>query len=422
MSLKIQNSKFKIYKYIKHPLFSGSAVMIVGSNSANFIAYIYHLIIGRLLGPSSYGELASILSLMALLFTSFNFFTLVIVKFVSSAEDKDLPSIYKWFNQKLLLIGGVIAFVILVLTPALSGFLRVNIKIVVLLVPIFVVGVVGLLYRAFLQGLLKFKELVISTNAEILARLIFGVVLILVGFSVFGAVVGLLIGATAAVVILWVFLKGVRTLTVKEGFKGGAHVFRYSIPILLSSVATTSFFTSDVVLAKHFLSAHGAGIYASLSTLGKIVFYGTAPISAVMFPMVSKRHAKGQAYHKIFWLSFFLTLLISLVVVFIYWMLPTLSINILYGSQFLEGSIYLVWFGVFMTIYTLSSLLINYYLSREKVKIVIPLIFFALFQIVGIILFHKDILNIIRVSTTAVTLLLISLFIYFVYERRVKEI
>lgn len=421
---RTKNSKLFVFSsnLIKHPLFSGSAIMIIGSNSANFIAYIYHLIIGRMLGPASYGELASILSLMGLIFTSFNFFGLVIVKFVSAAEKKDLPSIFSWFTKKIVLFGGIVTFIILVATPLISRFLSVKISIVALLIPIFIVGVAGFLYRSFLQGVLRFKEVVISSNAEILGRLILGVVFIYLGFGVFGAVTGLFLASIISLLILRYYLKDIGVVDGISKFSEGNRVFKYSLPIFISSIATTSFFTSDVILVKHFFSAHDAGIYASLSTLGKIVFYGTAPISAVMFPMISKRHAKGQEFKRIFFLSLILTSVISLGIILIYWLLPTISVNILYGSKFLEGSRYLVWFGIFMAIYSLCSVFISFYLSQEKTKIVTPLVLFALIQIVGIWLVHDNIFNVIKVSIFAASLLLVFLLIYFAYDTQRKKI
>jgi O-antigen/teichoic acid export membrane protein len=375
-----------------------------------------------MLGPASYGELASILSLMGLIFTSFNFFGLVIVKFVSAADQKDLPSIFSWFTKKMLLFGSLVTFIILIATPLLSKFLSVKISIVALLVPIFVVGVAGFLYRSFLQGLLRFKEVVISTNADIISRLILGAIFICLGFGVFGTVMGLFLAALVGVLILRYFLKDIR---VKDGiskFSEGNKVFKYSLPIFISSVATTSFLTSDVILVKHFFSAHDAGIYASLSTLGKIIFYGTAPISAVMFPMISKRHAKGQEFKKIFFLSLILTSIISLGIIFIYWLLPTISVNILYGSKYLEGSRYLVWFGIFMTIYSLCSLFISYYLSQEKMRITIPLAVIAIIQILGIWFIHESIFSVIKVSIFTASLLLVFLLIYFAYDTQRKRV
>jgi O-antigen/teichoic acid export membrane protein len=421
---KTKDSKLFLFSknLVKHPLFSGSALMIIGSNSANFIAYIYHLIIGRMLGPASYGELASILSLIALISTSFSFFGLVIVKFVSAAENKDLPSILGWFTKKMVIFGGVVTFIILIITPFLSRFISVKIGIVVLLVPIFMVGIASFLYRSFLQGILRFKQVVISSNAEILGRLILGVAFIYLGFGVFGTILGLFLAAFVSFLILRYFLRDIKVVDSISRFSEGSKVLKYSVPIFISSVATTSFFTSDVILVKHFFSAHDAGIYASLSTLGKIVFYGTAPIAAVMFPMISKRHAKGQEFKKIFFISLILTSAISLGIILIYWLLPIISVNILYGSKFLEGSRYLVWFGIFMGIYSLCSLFINFYLSRERTKIVIPLVIFAAIQVIGIWIIHENILNVIRVSIFTASLLLVFLLIYFTYDTQRKKV
>ena len=82
----------KVKGIMAHPLFSGSAIMVFGSNFANFFAYLYHVVIGRLLGPSLYGELAATLSLIGMISASFSFFSLVIVKFVSSAGNWALQS------------------------------------------------------------------------------------------------------------------------------------------------------------------------------------------------------------------------------------------------------------------------------------------------------------------------------------------
>ncbi|HET7098865.1 MAG TPA: oligosaccharide flippase family protein [Patescibacteria group bacterium] len=195
----------------------------------------------------------------------------------------------------------------------------------------------------------------------------------------------------------------------------------YSLPAFLFSLTSTSFLTTDTLLAKHFIGAHDAGIYASLSNLGKIILYGTIPIGAVMFPMVSKRFSKGQGYMRVFLLSLMLTFLASVVVLAVYKFLPDVAINILYGTSFLEGDKYLIWFGLFASIYSLTSLICSFYMSIGKVRIVILPIIFAILQIIGIIFVHDSIIDIIKVSVVSATLLLVSLLIYLVYETRAKN-
>ena len=403
---------------VAHPLFSGSAIMIFGSNLANFIAYLYHLVIGRLLGPSAYGELSALLSILGLIFASLSFLGLVIVKFVSSAEKNELASIYTWFTKKSVVAGLSIAGFVLLLTPFLSNFLHIKATTFLLIAPILSFSVTSFVYRSFLQGLLRFKEVVVTTNLDIIGRLALGFVFISLGLSSFGAVLGLVFSTMIAFLLLRHYLRDYRLVKVKGDFGQSRKVVRYATPIFFATIATNSMFSTDVILVKHFFSPHDAGIYASVSTLGKIIFFGAGPVGAVMFPMISKRHAKGQGYKKIFFLSLLLTTAIAFGVLFIYWLFPELSIKILYGQEFLEGAPFLLWFGVFITIFTLASLILNYFLSRDKTIVTVAAVVAALAQILGIWIWHSSILEVIKVSIASSMIFLSSLLIYMGYEAK----
>lgn len=66
--------KTKTNKIIKNPLFAGSAIMVVGSNLINVIAYLYHLVMVRLLSLSEYGDLVSTVALIGLIGSLYGFF------------------------------------------------------------------------------------------------------------------------------------------------------------------------------------------------------------------------------------------------------------------------------------------------------------------------------------------------------------
>lgn len=411
----------KINRLIKHPLFGGSATMLIGSNVANATAYLYHLVVGRLLGPSSYGELSAVLSVLGLLFTSFNFLGLVIVKFVSSAKESEIYFIFNWFTKKTYIVGLTLGIILLLINPFLSSFLHLDIKITLLIIPIVIFAFLAFVYRSFAQGLLKFWVVVISTNIDMLIRILLGVLLIYIGFSVFGAVFALVV----SMFVSYLYLKKYVLKYIKKGGSGdirfASKVFKYSIPILFATLTTNSLFTSDVILVKHFFSSHDAGIYASLSTLGRIIFYGTGPIAAVMFPMIAKRYSNKQKSEKIFYLSLLLTFALSAVVLMVYYLFPELSIKILFGSKYLDGSPYLFLFGIFMTLFALSSLIFNYFLSVEQTKVVYISIIISLFQILGIVIWHKNIFEVISVSIYSTLLFLIALCSFYLYYRKLDE-
>lgn len=426
---RIFNYQFSLFNYkisgkklTTHPLLSGSILMIIGSNSANFVAYIYHLIIGRLLGPAPYGNLAAVLSVLGMFSTAFVFMSLVIVKFVSAAKKKELPDLLSWFNRKTISIGAAITLLLLLATPFLSSFLHIESKIMIFNGPILFFFFLSLTYRSFLQGILRFKEVVLATNGEFITRFLFSLIFVLIGLSVFGATLGIFLSSVVGYILSRLFLKEFRATGGEEGFKGGKEVISYAAPLFLISLAQNSIFSTDVILVKHFFDSHDAGIYASLSTLGKIIFYGSGPIGSVMFPLVSQRHSMGKDYLRIFFISFLITSAIAGAILLIYFLLPELAIGLLYGEKFLSAAPYLVWFGVFMTIFTLSSLIVSFYLSRGQTNIIILVVLAALGQAFGIWLFHDSILTVIKVSITSVSFLLVGLLIYFGYELKTGKV
>jgi O-antigen/teichoic acid export membrane protein len=407
--------KFK--SVIFHPFFASSAIMVIGSNFANVLAFIYHLVIGRLLGPIHYGELAAVISLATMFSAVFTFLNTVIIKFTSSAKNKhEEDYIFSWFTQKSFVLALILFVLTLILSPVFASFLHIDIKIIFILPLFLFFSILSMVYKAFLQGILKFYETILSLNLEFLLRLILGIIFVYLGLSVFGAVAGIVIAGICGFLIAFYFLRKYKIFTKNKGINITKEIFSYTLPAFIFSLTSTSFLTTDVLLAKHFLISHDAGIYASLSNLGKIILFGTAPIGAVMFPMISKRFSLSQKYLNIFFLSLILTFLASFIVLVFYQVFPTIAIKTLYGKGFLDGSTYLVWFGLFAACYSLTNLICSFYLSINKIKVIVLPVVFSILQIIGIVFIHDSLLSIIIVSLVSATLLLVSLVIYFVYE------
>lgn len=407
-----------INKIITNPFLSGSAIMIVGSNSASAINYLYHLIVGRLLGPSLYGEFASLISVIGLLGMIPAAVGLVIVKQISSAKNQvEISNLISWFKTKVFVVSLLFSLLILISSPFITSFLHIDKISYLLLISIsFLFSLQAGFNRFILQGLLRFKEFVITILIENTSKLLISIIFILVGFAVSGALTGIVIASC-----LGFFLTNYYLRTKHKNASGISPklkpMFLLTIPILIQSISTTSIYTMDVVLVKHFFSSHNAGIYASLSTLGKIIFFGAGPINAVMFPLVAKQSSRGENYRQVLLYSFAATVIFAVGVCFFYKLAPELAIYLLFGSLYLESSKLLIWFGIFISLFTLSFLLINFGISLGKnIIVVFPLIFAAL-QIILISLFHETILTVVIVSIAVNALLLLTLLIYLSFEK-----
>ena len=391
--------------------------MLIGSNVSNFGQFVYHFIFGRMLGPVYYGDLVALVSIIGIVGIVQLSIGLTIVKFISSSKnDNEIANLVHWFNTWAVWLGGIGALVILALSPWFTNFLHLHQpKSFYIMVPVFFGMVLVFTQRSILQGLLKFNKYVISLILEVIVKISFGFVFVLFGFLVFGAMLGILASILLSLVFTyWCIIPLLKTK--KEKAPNILPLLKYSLPVFFQGVALTSIYSTDVLLVKHFFTAQEAGIYSSLAVLGRVVFFSSSPIAQVMFPLISKRFSHGESYHKVFYLSVFFVILISIPAILFYLVFPEFIINLLYGSEFIEGSGLLWWFGIFMGLLGISNLFVQFYLSINKTRVVLFFVAAAILQFSLIWFIHTDILKVIQLSIISVGLLVVSLVVYFPYH------
>lgn len=411
--------KAKLLNLLKHELVSGTFYMFLGGMLGAFLVFLLSLFLARKLSYSDYGTYVSLLSLYTLLTIPAGSLTATVVNFATryfaNNEIGKAADLYKKMSLLWLAVGLLITLIISIASPLLLNFLHIRDAVLIVLVGA-TVGITYLLIvnNAFIQSLTKFLYLSFATLAGSIARLALAGLLVVAGFGTFGALLGLLsfplmILLLGFIPLLFLFKKDQEkaSIDLKE-------VIVYAIPTSIGLLAMSSFITSDVILVKHFFSAHEAGLYGGLSIVGKVIFYFTAAIPSVMFPLVVKKHAKGEKYTNTYLLSLVLILAPSLVITAFYFLFSNFTINLfLGGKEFLKVAPLLGLYGIFITLFNLLSLTVNLFFSIKKTIVSIPIIIFGLIQLILIYLFHASFTEVIHVSILSVSLLLAFLLIYF---------
>lgn len=414
----MQKIKAQALNFIRHPLFSGSVIMIGGSTLASALGYLYHLIMGRILGPVDYGTLASLFAILQIVSIVPISSSFAIVKFIADTKDAgERAEVYISIKNFMWKLAVVVSLVLFLAAPAISGFLNIKGTLAVFFVgPITFLSLITLIDQAAMQGMLKFIGVAAPTFFSALFKLTLGVLLVVLGLSVNGAVGGMLLG------LLLTYFITVKIRGNLFGSKPKKHFeikrfLKYAFPVLIMALAFTSMFTVDLVMVKHFLPPFEAGIYAALSNLGKIIFFASQPITQTMFPIVSKRKATGERYRNVFWAAFLLTAVLSLGIVVFYWLFPDFAIGILYGSKYLAAKDELVWMGIFVAVYTVSYLLVNLLLSLDHTKVTIFPALAAVGQVVGIAVWHDNLLQVVRVNLASALFIFATVSIYLSYSQ-----
>jgi O-antigen/teichoic acid export membrane protein len=177
----------------------------------------------------------------------------------------------------------------------------------------------------------------------------------------------------------------------------------------------TSLISTDILLVKHFFDPLQAGVYAGLSLVGKVIFFFTAPIGSVMFPLIVKKHAKNESYNNIFKMAIAMVFIPSVFISLFFFLYPDLSISFFIKNEvYKSASALLGLFGVFITIYSLITLFVYYFLSIKKTNVCIPILLAAFSQLLLITLYHNSLFMVVVITLLVALILLVTLVIYYI--------
>ena len=409
-------------KVYENPVFRGTLILSVANVFFHVFNYIFHLFMGRLLGPVQYGIFGSLAAIVSILAVFSSSVQVVSAKFTSMFKAKDdkagIHNLFVGLTKWMAIFGFVIFLIILVLSPQIASFLNIpQITPVIIFAFIFLLIFLVPVLRGMLQGLQKFFYLSLSNSLEALFKLASGIILVILGFAVNGAVAAIILGLLLGYVVIFfavrkfIFIKGNNQKFDWQVVK------KYAVPVFFSYLGTTLLVTVDVVLVKHFFPAFDAGLYAALSVLGMIIFYITAPINTVMLPIIAEKFHRGEPYNKTFGQSLILYFLIGGVVTLLYFLIPQLIVKVFYGQAYLGVSRFLGPYAIYMILYNLSYIFMVYFLSIQKIKAAILPILASIFLAVAISLFHNSFAQVITSLIGVNFLLLISLILYFFFSK-----
>ena len=401
----------------------GSFITVLGSLLAGFLGYLYHLLMGRLLGPSEYGVLASLLSLLYVFSVPTATFSLVATKF--AADFKKSQSFLEKTEKKSFLFSLLFFLFFGALTPLIASFLHLQALLPILLIGLcLALGFLVTFKGAILQGRLNFVPLAVGGTANAAIKLLLGIIFVYFGLGINGAILPMVIGAIFSYFYFQHFLTS-KEVMVKEETSSpkltNKEILDYTKPIFFFTLSFALLYSLDVIFARHFLAPQEAGWYGALSTLGKIIYFLVSPLSLVLFPMASRKKSQEEKSDRLFRFSFSLAILIAIFLTAAYFLFPNLILRVFYGEQFLPAAAYLGLFGVFLSFYSLAYFLGNFMLSQEKTKPVAFLPFLALLlQVVLILFFHENILAILGASIFACGLLFLSFLVYYLISKQQK--
>jgi O-antigen/teichoic acid export membrane protein len=380
------------------------AAVAVAMGVMNLAAYIYTALAARLLGPQTYGALASLMAVLLVISVVQLGIQTTAARRIS-ADPGHVAQIQGEILSLTYRAAAVIGLGLLLLTPVINWLLRLDdlasaSLIALSAVPLTITG--GQL--GILQGERRWWPVAMIYVASGVPRLAIGTALILWRPTEFNALFGVFLGA-----IIPVFL-GVYALRRKRapGRVSAHHSTRPIVREILGNTQTLLAFlcltNCDVIVARNVLDGRDAGLYAAGLILTKAMLFLPQFVVVVAFPSMSTAQERRQALMR------GLTLILALGAsgVLACALLPQLALVFVGGSEYAAIQDRLWLYAVLGTVLSLLQLLIYSVLARQGTRSVY-LVWFALAVLLAVGLQASTVLGLLLVVTTVDTVLFLTL-------------
>lgn len=377
-------------KIMKNELFIGSLSLFVLMNIGSFLNYLFHFSMARLLGPADYSILAVITSIIYIFGVPESSIRTFMSKFTTKFNVKKqfgkIKGLLKCQIKRLSLLSLFVFAGYIVVCRFLSKQLDIPFSLLVLAGVFLFSAVLYSIGTGVLQGMKKFKAWGWNFVINGSAKLIFAIGLVLLGFGVYGAVLGFIFGMLVAFLFIFPSIKEV--MKAREQKEEISVFSKNNFPIFLSMLIIAFMYSFDMIIVKGLFSAEMAGMYSVVSMIGKIIFFSALSIQNAMFPISSEKFANGSKAKtkNVIRKTWIVIISLCSLAIIAFAVAPGLVIRILFGSQYLSVANVLVYIGIAFSFLSFLNTLVLYRISVEEFE-KIHLLFLAFFLSLEITMF-----------------------------------
>lgn len=392
--------------------------MVVALTISSALSYLFNLVMNRLIPKADYGDLYSMLTIFIIALTGAQSIQTVVTKFIAEFEAKHerekVRVLVHTFSRWLLLVGSGIALLCIAIAWPVGNLLKLD-------SPVFVIilgaSIASTLYLTLPFGILQGKQRFLGLGAvnlgNQLLRLVLGIVLVKIGFAVYGALAAGLIGAVCMSLIVVIQYRSLFSGGKPEPVPGFEPIdtLKYMVPVIGAMFFIILLSQIDVLMVKALFSRTQAGNYSYAALAGKAVWFFPEGILLVMFPRVSELKAKGEGTRRVFLLSVTAASIMVWAVACFYLIFPKFTAWFFAGEKgrtnpTVVGLVGL--FGITMALLALVKLIAFYELALEKKRFIILFVVGGFAQVLGILLFHKTLKSVVFVMLIVAIFLFVS--------------
>lgn len=366
--------------------------------------YVYYPILGRMLPPTVFGEVQTLVSFFLQLSIFLSVLGLVTVN-VSTNYDDELKRnrvIFDLERIALVVSLGLLGLSI-VFANQLQIFFRFNDSLPFVVLALAIVVSVPFTFRgAFVRGRHGFGVASVSNLIASAAKIIFSVVFVALGLSTVGAIGGVVMAQLTALIYIayWAQRMGLfRAPGVHWASRPDMSLLgpelKYAGMVLVTSLLITLQFSIDILVVKHYFDAHTAGLYAGIATVARIIFFLTGSIAQVLMPSVKLKNTtlENRALLK---KSFLLLAATGIPTLLLFVIAPKAIVHLLMGGAYDDYAHLLPMLSVAIFAVAITNLVVSYYMALRRYWIAIVVVAGASVTYILMVSHHGSLMSVIE--------------------------
>ena len=400
-------------KALRQKLLGGSLTLLAGSGLVGVANLIYNVVTARMLGPTGFAHVTAVYTLLMLASAITLSFQAVCAKYVASHEaQEEKAAIFSSLHLRSWMASVGLGLLLFLFNGVLSKYLNLPDQVLISLLALGTAFYIPLgVRRGYIQGVHAFASLSLNFMVEGLVRLGGAYFLIKLGLGVEGAVLASVIAVVASY-----FLAGPhpnltslpkRKIPIASGEGVQAIVF------FAGQGAINNF---DIVLMNHFFIPAEAGIYAAVSLVGRLINMFVWSVVNTMFPVSAAARSSDREARPVLFMSLGMVSLLLTVLILGLWAIPSFLWRTLFGAHFEapnSGGLatLLILYAIATGIYSLSSVVISYEMSRKIANTSWVQLAFSGALILGIWALHHSLAQVVyeRLFVMAVLFVVVAL-------------
>ena len=200
----------KLKESFNNELFKASFILLILMNVSNVLNYVFHFVMGRMLGPVDYGILAVLTSIIYIFSVPTTAIQTLVAKHTTrlgvNKEYGKIKGLFKIMIIEASLLAACLFIIFLVLSLFFAESLKISMGLLIL-TGIYLFGAfISPIGTGILQGSKKFSVWGWNSILNSVIKIVLAIVLVLLGFRVYGPVIGFILGTVLSFLFILPFI------------------------------------------------------------------------------------------------------------------------------------------------------------------------------------------------------------------------